>query len=87
MLTEKLLLELGKKCQTADEEQVRVECVKDGAQDAIVRIGKERILVVSENDEGRIRSVFGKNAQFIEHGKWEMTSSNGRKQKLNLLGN
>ena len=86
MLSEKALVRLGEMYQPEGNNSViRVEEVEDGVKDAIIRIGEDKILAVSEDSSGQMRSVFGKSACFIKHGEWEIISSQGSKHKFNLL--
>lgn len=89
MLKEQDLVNLGKKYQELllrnEEIQVQVEKVEEGARDAIVRVGKERIIAVSEGDDGELHPIYGRTAEFMGHGKWKVVTRDGYKRKCDLL--
>lgn len=71
MLTEKQLLEIGEAHNKKENPyQVRVEEVKQNAEDAIVKIGRNRV-AVSEGEDG-IFYACGKKISFVSHGKWNI---------------
>lgn len=89
MLTENALITLGESYQKdflkEAEVPVRVQRVEEGVKDAVVKIGRDCVIAVSEDDNGQLFSTYGKDVKFISHGKWEITSSKGYKRRLNLL--
>ncbi len=89
MLTENALITLGESYQKdflkEAEVPVRVQKVEKGAKDAVVKIGRDYVIAVSEDDNGQIRSTYGKDAKCVSHGVWDITSSEGSRHRIKLL--
>lgn len=82
MLTEKQLIAIGERCKERLEEdfEVRIEDVKPGARDAVVRVGKRKIIAVSEVN-GEVKACLGKEATFISPGEWDIITCEGTHMK------